>query len=161
MCVAQLTYVGIVFWTSLILILGFVAILYRIFTGSKYQWLIALSLMLMLSNVFAIIGDRVAGVWTKDSDRKGYIFLEAFSFFLRDCLFNLAHWIFCYKYWLIAVQMQFMLSLKPMSPKRELLHKVINISFITLDIVMPMLYSISFICTWYFYDSSSEESLPQ
>ena len=61
---------------------------------------------------------------------------------MRDMLFNLAHWIFCYKYWIIAIEMQALLEAKPISQARRKCYSRINILILVLDVLSPLLYSL-------------------
>ena len=64
--------------------------------------------------------------------------------FLRDMLFNLAHWFFCYKYWTISVQMESLIKSKLPSSAELTKFKIINIVFITLDTLLPFVYAYSY-----------------
>lgn len=94
------TYFKIVFYTGLVLTAAYLLVLIRIYTGSKYKFLYLMSLMLMMSNVFAILADSFQKPWLKDLNKLNpYLYIQVTVGFLRDTLFNLAHWIFCFKYW--------------------------------------------------------------
>ena len=109
-------YFRFVFYTGVLLTVSYIAVLIRIWKGSKYTFLYGMSLMLMTSNIFAITADAFQKPWIEDSTKvKPYLYLQVMSSFMRDMLFNLAHWIFCYKYWIIAIEMQSLLEAKPIS----------------------------------------------
>jgi hypothetical protein len=62
----------------------------------------------MFSNVFAILSNEASKPWSENPNHKKvppFLYVEATCGFLRDSLFNLAHWIFCFKYWLISIEM--------------------------------------------------------
>ena len=63
-------YLWITFFTGIILSVGFVVLIGRIWAGSKYAWLILLSLMLLFSNIFAILANSASRKWTADTDAK-------------------------------------------------------------------------------------------
>lgn len=50
-------YFRFVFYTSVLLVVMYVAVLIRIWKGSKYTFLYGMSLMLMASNIFAVTAD--------------------------------------------------------------------------------------------------------
>ena len=72
------------------------------------------------------------------------MYLQATVSFVRDATFNLAHWIFSYKYWIISLDMECLLEQKTLTKNHMLGLRVINYVFITLDIVMPLIYSVTF-----------------
>lgn len=92
------TYENTVLATSLILIVLYTGLLYHIWKGSKYYFLILLTILLIISNIAAILADIFAN--------KYHLGVESIFVFIRDSTFNLAHWIFCYKYWVIACDME-------------------------------------------------------
>lgn len=155
-CHATVVYMRIVLYSSLILITGYIAVLVRIYRGTRNRWLVMILAMLLVSNVSAILADWTSVVWTIDSRKLWpYLYLECVFCYLRDALFNLAHWVFCFKYWCIAVEMQFLLTGRSKSRCRHIAIQACNVVFITLDLLLPVSYEISFIKIWGHYDSSS------
>ena len=63
-------YLWITFYTGIILSVGFIILIGRICAGSKYAWLILLSVMLFFSNIFAILANAASRKWTADPDAK-------------------------------------------------------------------------------------------
>ena len=72
------------------------------------------------------------------------MYLQAVVSFIRDSTFNLAHWIFSFKYWIIAIDMECLLEQKTLSNKHMLALRTINYTFITLDLLMPLIYGVTF-----------------
>ncbi len=137
------TYFRIVFVTCVILIALYAMVLFRIFKGSKYQFLYLMTVMLLVSNIFAILTDTFQRIWLVNIERLSpYLYLQVVCAFFRDALFNLAHWIFCFKYWQIAVEMQAVLEAKPLSLSQRKKHRCINWTLICVDILSPLLYSV-------------------
>ena len=115
--------------------------------------------LLIVSNVAAILADWTSAKWTLDSSKIWpYLYLECFFCYLRDSLFNLAHWVFCYKYWSIAVEMQHLLEGRQMNKTQHTVMKACNVFFISLDLLLPVLYEASFFKIWHSYDSSSDKT---
>lgn len=151
------TYYEIVFYTGVFLSIGYLIVLYRIWAGSKYDFLYLITIMLLFCNIFGILSDAFMKPWFFDpSKKKPYLALQSTAGFLRDALFNLAHWIFSFKYWTIAVEMDFLLALQEMSPKRKSLHQCLNNTFMTLDVLMPLLYSVSYTLLNMNYNTNGE-----
>ena len=98
---AQYVYIHSVFWTSLILTALYGVVILKVQTGSKYTFIIVLTLMLMISNLSAILSDVFGEKYGGPSDA-AWLVLECLATWFRDMFFNLAHWLFCYKYWLIS-----------------------------------------------------------
>jgi len=136
-----------VFATSLTLIFCYSAILLRTFLGSKYRWLIWLTLMLIVSNICSILSNTFANQWmNKDpSLHKKSIIAEACTMLVRDALFNLAHWLFCYKYWIIAYEVHMLLQNQQISVRLSYCIRALNVAMILLDILLPLGY----VCTFY------------
>lgn len=63
---------------------------------------------------------------------------------MRDATFNLAHWIFSYKYWIIAIDMECLLDSKVVSKTHMLILAIINYTFLALDVIFPFIYSVTF-----------------
>ena len=97
----------------------------------------------MVSNIMAILSD----MFTTNNVNKDVtlLVLECITAWLRDMFFNLAHWVFCYKYWLISVDLQTLFT----GVERK--HWDVNTLMIVLDIVTPLVYAIcfGFIAYWY------------
>jgi hypothetical protein len=72
------------------------------------------------------------------------LYLQAIVSFIRDSTFNLAHWIFSFKYWIIAIDMECLLEQKTLSNKHMLALRTINYTFIALDLLMPLIYGVTF-----------------
>lgn len=72
------------------------------------------------------------------------MYLQAIVSFIRDSTFNLAHWIFSFKYWIIAIDMECLLEQKTLSNKHMLALRTINYTFIALDLLMPLIYGVTF-----------------
>jgi len=70
--------------------------------------------------------------------------LQAVVSFFRDSTFNLAHWIFSYKYWIISIDMECLLEQKTLSKNHMLALRSINYTFIVLDLLMPFIYAVTF-----------------
>lgn len=58
--------------TSSILILLYIIVAIRVFKGSRYQFLFILTIMLLLSNIFAITANEAAKAWSDDTTNKNY-----------------------------------------------------------------------------------------
>ena len=142
---AENRYIRIVFVSSIIIICFYLATLARVLKGTRHLFLVVLIVMLILSNLCSILSDTFANVWIYDSSKKiPYLYLEAVATFVRDSTFNLAHWVFCFKYWIIAIEMEYLLDQKELSKNFVLLLHLINYVFIALDIIMPVIYSVTF-----------------
>jgi len=111
---AALCYYRTVFWTSSISIAIFLYTLFRVLKGKKHSFLIVLIVMLIISNLCAILSNTFARVWIySDFDkRRPFMYLQGTASGIRDVTFNLAHWIFAFKYWVIAIDMQYLLERK-------------------------------------------------
>ncbi len=135
------------FYSSLVILAAYVIVLYRVYKGSQYLFLYIISLMLLISNVCAILSNLAMKVWFKDPAQiDPYLYLETTSAFIRDALFNLAHWIFCFRYWVIAVEMEALLNYKVISEQTRARYKTFDFVVIVLDVLMPLWYSIMY-CT--------------
>ena len=138
------------------MIVIYLATLARVLKGTHHLFLIILIVMLIISNLCSILSDTFANVWIYDTSKKiPYLYLEATSTFLRDSTFNLAHWIFCFKYWIIAIEMEYLLDRKELSRNFILLLHFINYLFIGLDIIMPIIYSATFAVLNLKYENST------
>ena len=101
--------------------------------------------MFIVSNLCAILSNTFARVWIEDPAQKDpYLYLQAVVSFFRDSTFNLAHWIFSYKYWIIAIDMECLLEQKTLSKNHMLALRSINYTFIVLDLLMPFIYAVTF-----------------
>jgi hypothetical protein len=138
------TYIDIVLYTSLILIVGYTFVIAWIYKGSQFKILIMLSAMLLASALMSICADSVANVYVKRDGKAGWLALEAICVYVRDSLFNLAHWIFCFKYWKIAIEMEALIKMKPLSKLAQSFTLVTNWVMITLGVLCPLLYSVPF-----------------
>lgn len=134
---AQLVYTQSVFWTSIILTVMYGVIIVKVYTGSKYTLIIVLTIMLMVSNITAVLSDGFAKKYYNTTDDTWLVF-ECIASWLRDMFFNLAHWVFCYKYWLISVDVEAVFT------GVEKKQRNVNAVMIGLDIVMPLLYATCF-----------------
>lgn len=63
---------------------------------------------------------------------------------LRDSCFNLAHWVFCFKYWIIALEIEGLLTRTTMTACKVKGLKLLNYSMIFLQVVFPVLYGLSY-----------------
>jgi hypothetical protein len=134
---AQLVYTQSVFWTSTILTLMYGVIIVKVYTGSKYTLIIVLTIMLLVSNIAAVLSDDFAKKYSNTTDVAWLVF-ECIATWLRDMFFNLAHWVFCYKYWLISIDVEAVFTGVEKKPKN------VNAVMIGLDIVMPLVYTTCF-----------------
>lgn len=101
--------------------------------------------MFIVSNLCAILSNTFARVWIADPSLKvPYLYLESSFAAVRDITFNLAHWIFAIKYWLIALEMQYLIAGRQLSKNLILVIKITNWTFVGLDLVMPLVYSACF-----------------
>lgn len=126
-----------VFWTSLILTILYGLTIVKVQRGSKYTLIIVLTLMLMISNLMAIFSDSSAIRYDQTTDVTWLVF-ECIATWFRDMFFNLAHWVFCYKYWLISV------DLITVFTGVQSKHWNVNTVIIALDIFMPLVYVVCF-----------------
>lgn len=139
------TYCQLVLYSSLVILAAYVIVLCRVYKGSQYLFLYIMCLMLLISNVCAILSNLAMKVWYKDPTKiDPYLYLETTSAFIRDALFNLAHWIFCFRYWVIAVEMEALLNYQVISEQTRARYKTFDFVIIMLDVVMPMWYSIMY-----------------
>lgn len=117
--------------------------------------------MLLTSNIMAILANYFAKVWNEHPSQKAlFLALECGAVFMRDCMFNLSHWIFCFKYWLIAVEMEAYLRLMPIGAETLKRNKRLNWVMITLDITMPFLYALCFYFLCVYYPNNVEAPVP-
>lgn len=154
---ALTNYYHIVMATSILLICGYIVVLARTWRGSKYMFVIAISLMLLGSNLFAILSDSAMKPWILDPSggkKIPYLLLQCLSTFVRDSLFNLAHWVFSYKYWLIGVEMeQLLLNHHKYTQKSQ----TINRLFIALDFAVPLVYTSLYYAVNIQYDGNPDD----
>lgn len=62
--------------------------------------------LLLIYNIMGILCNTFAKVWIDDPSKKiPYLDLEAVCTFFRDAAYNLAHWLFGFKYWVIAYEL--------------------------------------------------------
>lgn len=101
--------------------------------------------MLIVSNICAILSNTFGREWINDPNKKDpYLYLQAVVSFFRDSTFNLAHWIFCYKYWIIAIDIECLLEQRTLSTLQMQILRATNYFFIALDILMPLIYATTF-----------------
>ena len=110
-----LTYYIINLSVSSLLIVGYLCTLYRVLRGVRFTFLIILVVELAISCMGSIV--NVAFNWreatnqdcdmvpTPDQKCINYLYAQGFASCIRDSTFNTAHWLFAYKYWLIAYTM--------------------------------------------------------
>lgn len=65
---ALTNYWHIVMATSIALICGYTIVLARAWQGSKYTFVVTISLMLLISNLFAILSNEAMRPWILDPD---------------------------------------------------------------------------------------------
>jgi hypothetical protein len=142
---AAICYYRIVFYTSIIGTLAFLITLTHVYKGTKHLFLIVLICLYIISNIAAILSNTFGREWIDNPSLKDpYLALQAAVSCIRDATFNLAHWIFSFKYWIIALEMQYLIERKSMGTIFINLLKVTNYTFIALDILMPCMYSTTF-----------------
>ncbi len=101
--------------------------------------------MLLISNICAILSNHCVKIWDADHSKiSPFLFIEATAGFIRDSLFNLAHWIFCYRYWVIAIEMEALMNYKVITERTKTLQKTFNSIVIFLDIIMPLWYCVTY-----------------
>lgn len=157
---ASQTYINIVLVTSLILIVGYALVIAWIYKGSQYKFLIVLSTMLLVSALTSIFANNLAHVYVKRDRNAGWLVMEAMCLAVRDSFFNLAHWIFCYKYWVIAIEMEAILKMKPLSTLIQKFKTITNWVMITLGILCPLMYAVSFFVLNQYYPRSGSNHEP-
>ena len=141
-------YYKIVFYSSIIGILALTATLIHVIKGTKHQFLIFISVLLLVSNLCAILSNSFARVWIyapDDSKQNPYIYLQATASAIRDITFNVAHWVFAFQYWVISIEMQQAIQRQEFNQKYIILFKLFNYGCIFLCCAMPCVYSVTFV----------------
>ena len=105
---AETFYIRTTFYTSLILVALYGILLVKIYRSNQYDFLIILTVMFVVSNIAAVLCNTFA-LQFSITDAISWLILQVIATIVRDSTFNLAHWIFCWKYWLIAVDMEALL----------------------------------------------------
>jgi len=106
-----LRYYRTTFWTSLIMIAAVLACTVKVIRGSRHCFLITLIALLLGYNSSNFLCNTFARVWIDDPTKKyPNLLLQSLFVFLRDATFNLLHWIFSFKYWVIAFELDLMIT---------------------------------------------------
>ena len=140
-----LRYYRTTFWTSLVVIVALIACTFKVLRGSKHCFLITLIGLLMGYNVSDFLCNTFARVWIEDPTQKyPYLQLQSVFIFLRDATFNLVHWIFSFKYWVIAFELDLIIYNEKIAGLAITAIKTLNYTVIALDILMPAVYATTF-----------------
>lgn len=131
-----MTYLYIVFGTSLFSIIFSVAAIIRVCTGTKNSFLIKLLLLLVLSNMAYNVSNFLF-YYQVELDTFGwnqYVCIYVYNILagIRDLCFNVAHWMYAYKYWFSSYHMQMIVTNKIISQTSEGYLQALNICMLLL-----------------------------
>ena len=118
--------------------------LYLIYMKIQLPFLMKIMILLILSNVAALVVIWTNIGLTKDpfpGDIYWILFLQAFMTFIRDGCFNIGHWIFSYQYYSTAISMQYVFKQVQMPQNSQKNMALLNRLLLTANIAMPAMYA--------------------
>jgi len=140
-----LRYYRTTFYTSMILIVALIVCAIKVIRGTRHCFLITLIALLVGYNVSDFLANTFARVWIGDPTKKvPNLYFQSLFVFFRDSTFNLVHWIFSFKYWVIAFELDLMITNSKISEFTVKAIKYLNYLVIFLDILMPLICGITF-----------------
>ena len=121
------------------------ATLARVLAGSRHKFVIKMLGMLITANV-ALISDQL--VWlnmvkTFDYSNKKITIAYGFTS-LGLLLFGVSHWMFAFKYYSMSRKIPYQLAKRDVPGRIVSCDRITNWFFLSLNIVIPLLYGISF-----------------
>ena len=135
--------------TSSILCVLYGTTFIKVCKGSKYQFVIKLLVLLIVSNISLAIDQFgfYEFVWKNyKQPEKPHIFLISLIFvsgFVYDACFNVSHWIFAFEYYKIAQLMPYVLKGQILPENKLKCNITLNTTMICLNIAFPFLNKIA------------------
>lgn len=129
---------------SSVLALLYAVSLYLICKDIKLPFVVNIIILLILSNVAAVVVVYTNIEITKDpwpTYIYWIVFLQAFMSLVRDGCFNIGHWMFAYQYYNSAICMQYIFKQIHMPPKRERNLRWLNQSLSLANLAVPAVYT--------------------
>lgn len=139
---------------SFILACLYVAVLLRAHFGSKFTFVIAVSALMLVSNVsgivvevanFKLIGQYVQGQTEYPSSVYVWVVVQGVSAMVRDATFNVAHWEFAYKYFKISYEVPVILRGDTMSSRSISFFNSVYFGLLAFNILVAVASGVDFI----------------
>lgn len=97
--------------TSALLILFLLGAIVKVLIGSKFTFLIIMISLLLYSNVAFLVYIILQQVcWNQTYVERNIEIAMWFTITTSDGTFNLMHWLFCFKYWVVSVEIPKLLN---------------------------------------------------
>ena len=137
---------------SLVLAVLYAIVLFKVCSGSQFNFVIVVTATMLLSNLTAILTNYsnyyLTGLAVPDELNPNpyyppkvwaLIWIQGFSTIIRDGCYNAAHWEFAYKYFAISHTVPLLLKGEAPTECRTKFNKVLYISLMIFNILVAIL----------------------